>query len=101
VAACIYVLAGLRFDKNLIRQLFREKIMLESVTYQDILEQGGRREAISMVLRQLNRQIGSLTPEIQAQIQTLSISQLEDLGEALLDFSQSTDLTLWLQNHQS
>jgi hypothetical protein len=40
------VLAGLRFDKNLIRQLLREEIMLESVTYQDILKQGGRREAL-------------------------------------------------------
>ena len=75
--------------------------MRESVIYQDILEQGERREAISMVLRLLTRRIGALTPEIQAQIQTLSISQLEDLGEALLDFSQPTDLTAWLQNHQS
>jgi len=96
-----YVLAGLRFDKNLIRQLFREEIMLESVTYQDILEQGGRRASISMILRLLTRKISSVTPEIQAQIQTLSIPQLEDLGEALLDFSQPTDLTIWLESHQA
>lgn len=100
LAACVYVLAGLRFDKSLIRQLFREEIMLESVTYQDILEQGQRREAISMIIRQLPRRIGLLTPEMQARIQALSIAQLEDLGEALLDFSQPTDLTNWLESHQ-
>ncbi|WP_413470344.1 DUF4351 domain-containing protein [[Phormidium] sp. LEGE 05292] len=38
---------------------------------------------------------------MQAQIQTLSISQIEDLAEALLDFCQPSDLTTWLQNYQS
>ena len=28
----------------------------------------------------------------------LSITQLEDLGEALLDFSQLTDMEIWLQD---
>ncbi|MFB2919085.1 Rpn family recombination-promoting nuclease/putative transposase [Aerosakkonema funiforme] len=97
VAACAYVLAGLRFDKNLLRQLFREEIMLESVTYQDILQRG----EIAVIMRQLTRRIGVLTLELQARIQTLSIAQLEDLGEALLDFSQPSDLTAWLESHQS
>ncbi|MFB2970159.1 Rpn family recombination-promoting nuclease/putative transposase [Aerosakkonema sp. BLCC-F183] len=97
VAACIYVLAGLRFDKNLITQLFREEIMRESVIYQDILQRG----EIAVIMRQLNRRIGLVTPEIQAKIQTLSIAQLEDLGEALLDFSQPADLTAWLESHQA
>lgn len=101
VAACTEILAGLRFDKNLITQLFREEIMRESVIYQDILEQGERRASISMIIRQINRRFGPLTPEIQARIQTLSITQLEDLGEALLDFSQPTDLTAWLESHQA
>ncbi|MBD2181257.1 DUF4351 domain-containing protein [Planktothrix sp. FACHB-1355] len=65
--------------------------MYESVIYQDILEKGRRRGAISMVLRLLHRRIGALTPELQARIQTLSIAQLEELGEALLDFSQPTN----------
>jgi len=75
--------------------------MRESVIYQDILEQGERRASISMVLRLLTRRVDALTPEIQARIQTLSIAQLEDLGEALLDFSQPTDLTAWLESHQA
>ena len=34
-------------------------------------------------MRLLTRRIGLLTPEIQVRIQSLSIAQLEDLGEAL------------------
>ncbi|XWK85755.1 MAG: DUF4351 domain-containing protein [Phormidium sp.] len=97
VVACTEILAGLRFYKNLITQLFREEIMRESVIYQDILQRG----EVAMLLRILTRRIGPVTPEIQAQIQTLSIPQLEDLAEALLDFSELADLTIWLQNHQS
>ena len=40
LAACVEVLAGLRFDESLIRQFLREEIMQESVTYQSIIQKG-------------------------------------------------------------
>lgn len=61
----------------------------------------GRQEGEqSLVLRQLNRRIGDVSPELRSQIQALSLDQLEALGEALLDFSEPTDLVNWLQNHR-
>lgn len=103
--ACTQVLAGLRFEKALLRQLFRKETMRESVIYQEIREDGlieGRKnEALSIVSRQLTRRIGSIAPEIREQIQTLSVEELEDLGEALLDFSSASDLTNWLSDRQS
>lgn len=51
----------------------------------------------SMAVRQLKRKFGSLDPEVVAQIQRLSSAQLEDLSEALLDFSKVEDLTAWYQ----
>ena len=54
------------------------------------------REAVTMVLRLLNRRVGALTPQLQERIQQLSTPQLEDLGEALLDFSAIADLENWL-----
>ena len=42
------------------------------------------------------RKIGSLSPEVTAQIQSLTLEQAEALGEALLDFNQSEDLQNWL-----
>jgi hypothetical protein len=35
---------------------------------------------------------------IEAKIATLSISQLESLGKALLDFSTAADLDEWLRS---
>ncbi|BAZ20774.1 hypothetical protein NIES4073_16510 [Kalymmatonema gypsitolerans NIES-4073] len=105
ISACTQILAGLRFNKNLIRQLFREEIMQESVIYQDILQKGEQRgkkqEALALILRLLPRRIGSVNPQLQEQIRSLSVPQLEDLGEALLDFSSETDLINWLATQHS
>jgi flagellar biosynthesis/type III secretory pathway protein FliH len=62
-------------------------------------QEGRREEAASMVLRLLNRRCGSLTTELQQQIQNLSVEQLEELGEELLDFTSIQNLINWLQNH--
>ena len=109
LSAYAQLIAGLRFDKALIRQVFQEGIMRESVIYQEILQEGETKgklegkseEALSLVLRQLSRRFGSLPPNAQAQIQSLSLPQIEALSEALLDFSTPDDLTHWLQENQA
>ncbi|MEJ6479833.1 Rpn family recombination-promoting nuclease/putative transposase [Nostoc punctiforme UO1] len=102
ISACTQLLAGLKYNNNLITSLLREELMQESVVYQRIIrqgiEQGRREEALSVIMRQLPRRIGIVAPELQSQIEDLSLTQLEDLSEALLDFSTSADLTKWL-NH--
>lgn len=102
ISACVQVLAGLRFDKSLITQLFREEIMQESVIYQDILQkglqQGKKQEALQLILRLLTRRFDAIEPEIEQQIRTLPITQLEDLAEALLDFNSQSDLVNYLGN---
>jgi Domain of unknown function (DUF4351) len=57
---------------------------------------GAVNEARSLILRQLARRIGAVSPELQSQITVLSLSQLEALGEALLDFTEAGDLVRWL-----
>jgi predicted transposase YdaD len=61
------------------------------------IEQRMTQEARSLILRQLTRRIGTIAPNIESQIATLTVSQLESLGEALLDFSSSADLDEWLR----
>ena len=89
--------------------------MRESVIYQEILQEGeqkgelkGRQEGMdagkleeaqALILRQLTRRIGNMAPAMQTQVQSLSLTQLENLGEALLDFSTPTDLLDWLKSH--
>ena len=63
--------------------------------------QKGRIEGIqqgeaNLVLRLLNRRFGELPPHITETIQKLAVEQLEDLGEALLDFETQADLINWL-----
>ena len=107
ISACTQILAGLRFDRNLINQLFREEIMQESVIYQDIIQRGeqigeqrGKQKGeATLILLLLNQKFGETPTEVEQKIQTLSTTQLEDLGEALLDFSNQNDLTTWLDNN--
>ncbi|MFW9258734.1 DUF4351 domain-containing protein [Nostoc sp. CALU 546] len=64
-------------------------------------KQEGRQEGKqNLILRQLNRRIGEIDTSLIEQIQGLSLEQLENLGEALLDFSSFSDLETWL-NQQS
>lgn len=64
-------------------------------------EQKGRQEeGLSLIFRQLSRRIGTIAPHHETQIRGLSLMQLEDLGEALLDFTQLSDLEKWLQSRQ-
>lgn len=75
--------------------------MQQSVIYQEwreeFLQEGRQEGEVSLVLRLLTRQIGAVSPEVRSQIQTLPLAQIEALGEALLEFSDPTDLVTWLQ----
>jgi predicted transposase YdaD len=121
LAAYTEILAGLKFEKDLIRQFLREDIMQESVIYQDILQKGerigqkrgekiGQRrgEEIGqkmgeerLIIRQITRRFGNLESVLIERIKLLSTEELEELGEALLDFTDVSDLVLWLnqENH--
>ncbi|MBW4477593.1 MAG: Rpn family recombination-promoting nuclease/putative transposase [Tolypothrix brevis GSE-NOS-MK-07-07A] len=59
-------------------------------------EQGREVEARSLVLRLLSRRVGKLPQEVHQRVESLSLEQLENLGEALLDFTSMADLDAWL-----
>jgi Domain of unknown function (DUF4351) len=81
----------------------QELIMQLSPAYtkwrEETLQEGQQEGEARLVLRQLSRRMGGLSPEVRSQIQSLSLPQLESLGEALLDFSQPSDLQDWLRSH--
>ncbi len=86
----------------------RELIMRLEPLYQRDREQAkeeGRQEGRQqgeqdLIVRLLNRRIGDIDASLIEQVQVLSIEQLENLGEALLDFSSVADLETWF-NQQS
>ncbi len=101
IAAYTEILAGLKFEKNLISQLLREDVMQESVIYQDILQKGRKQEAFQFLMRQLRRRFGEMDSSIVERIRVLSTEQLEVLGEELIDFSTISDLVTLLEQQEN
>lgn len=76
--------------------------------YQEIKEEGreegrkeGREEGLeeatfNLVMRQLSKRFGKISPKIRGSVAGLSLHILEELSEALLDFNNVDDLLAWL-----
>jgi predicted transposase YdaD len=73
----------------------------ERIGYERGKEEGKQEQGQTLVLRQLQRRIGELPQEVRGRIQTLSLEQLEALGEALLYFTAMDDLLSWLEANQT
>jgi hypothetical protein len=72
----------------------------EQATQQRAEAQGVEQGKRSLILRLLTRKVGGIPDTLRAQIEALPITQLEALGEALLDFSATADLDAWLRENQ-
>jgi len=64
--------------------------------YQDALEEGREEATRSLLLRQLTLKLGALSEASQTAVTELPMAQLEQLSEALFDFSTEADLQNWL-----
>ncbi|MDB9321804.1 DUF4351 domain-containing protein [Nodularia spumigena CS-586/05] len=66
---------------------------------QEGIQEGRQEGEKDLIMRLLNRRIGEIDALLIERISGLSIEQLENLGEALLDFSSVADLETWLTQH--
>jgi len=88
-----------KLSREEIEQMLGLSELKQTRVYQEALEEGRLEEGATLVLRQLARRVGQISPEMLKLIQQLPLAQLEELGEALLDFDSMQDLTDWLQDH--
>ena len=58
-------------------------------------EEGAKRER-ALVMRLLNRKVGAILEDLQAQVGQLELEVLETLGETLFEFEGIEDLRAWL-----
>ena len=65
---------------------------------QEGIQEGIQEGELTLILKQLKKRYGELSPELQQRIQSLSLNQLEALGEALLDLGSMADLLDWLES---
>jgi predicted transposase YdaD len=64
------------------------------------MQQGVQQGEANLTIRLLKRRCGNLTAIQEQKVRSLSISQLESLGEALLDFPNMSDWENWLQDNR-
>jgi len=75
-------------------EVAKQEVVMEIVTSWEL--KGIQKGKLEIIMRLLNRKVGAVTPELEEGIRQLSTTQLEDLAEALLDFSNVGDLVAWL-----
>ncbi|MEC4816176.1 MAG: DUF4351 domain-containing protein, partial [Scytonema sp. PMC 1069.18] len=89
--------------KEEVKQEVKEEVKQEvkEEVKQEVKEEVKQEEALQLIKRQLQRRIGSVSQPIQKRMNHLSVEQLENLAEALLDFSNEGDLVKWLQDNSN
>ena len=77
----------------------QELIMRLAPLYQQDRELAKQEGEQRLIIRLLNRRVGEIDSLLIQKIQELSVEKLEELGEALLDFTSVTDLETWLEHN--
>lgn len=61
------------------------------------LQQGLQQGKLTSAKKYLTKRLGTIPQNLQGSLDGLSIAQLEELEDQLLDFTQMADLENWLQ----
>lgn len=87
------------FTQEELKELQKQELWIQDqqIAIEIAREQVTKTAQLSLILRQLVRRLGTIQPETENSIRQLSVEELENLGEAVLDFNQQSDLTVWLQ----
>lgn len=76
-----------------------EEVKVFQEVKEDAMREGRQAEAASLIIRQLGKRFSELSEDTKASISALPLTVLEELSEALLDFSQMSELHNWLKDH--
>ena len=87
------------FTQEELKELQKQELWIQDqqIAIEIAREQVTKTAQLSLILRQLVRRLGTIQPETENCIRQLSVQELENLGEAVLDFNHPSDLTVWLQ----
>ena len=69
----------------------------ETRVYQEIKEEGREEATVNLIIRLLTKRFGKISEEMRSSISSLPLPVLEDLSEALLDFTSFADIQTWLK----
>ena len=63
------------------------------------MEKGLHKGKEDLLARQIRRRFGAVAPEVTERLGKLASDELDELGEAFLDFTSLADLATWLARH--
>jgi predicted transposase YdaD len=91
-----------QLSRQEIEAMFLVSDIKQTRVYQEAKQEGrqeGRQNGeMILLIRQLSKRFGKLKDIYIENINSLNIEQLENLGEALLDFTDINDLETWLKS---
>jgi predicted transposase/invertase (TIGR01784 family) len=91
-----------KLTRKEIEAMFALDDLRQTRVFQEIrdeyLQEGRQEGEVNLVIRQIKRKFGEIDRELTTTISNLSLEQLENLGEELLDFKTIDDLNNWLDN---
>jgi predicted transposase YdaD len=95
--------------------MFTQSDLKKTRVYQEAMQEGkqeGRQEGLllgeqrgllkgqsAILLRQLTRKFGQVSPRLKNRISKLSVLQLENFAEAIFDLETIADINAWLKTH--
>jgi predicted transposase/invertase (TIGR01784 family) len=88
-----------QLSRQEIEAMFLVSDIKQTRVYQEAKEEGEQQGEKNLLLRILSKRFGKLNDSYIESINSLTIAQLEDLGEALLDFGDINDFEQWLKSH--
>ena len=96
-----------QLSREEIQAMFLLSDIKQTRVYQEAKQEGrqeGRQEGertgeVRLVLRLLSKRVGIISDRSIEIINSLTLEQLDDLGDALLDFGNIADVDNWLRSH--
>jgi predicted transposase/invertase (TIGR01784 family) len=100
-----------KLGRQEIEAMFTQSDLKNTRVYQEALQEGkqeglqlGEQRGLlkgqaAILVRQLTRKFGQVSPRLKNRISKLSVVQLENLAEAIFDLETVADLNTWLKAH--
>ena len=88
-----------QLSREEIQAMFLLSDIKQTRVYQEAKQEGRQEGEVRLVLRLLSKRVGIISDRSIEIINSLTLEQLDDLGDALLDFGNIADLDNWLKSH--
>jgi predicted transposase/invertase (TIGR01784 family) len=91
----VEAMLGITFKETRVYQDIKEEVT------EEVKQEATLNTTLNLVIRLLTKRFGELSEEVKSSISGLPLPVLENLSEALLDFSSLADLQVWLANQRN